>query len=103
MKKTVLMLAFFMGLGTSVGMAGEKLQEKVEITVSDEGFTQIDMDQIPEAVLVALEKNFDGQSVKTVAVKMNEDDTCIYKVILIDNDNKETEALFSDEGEALAR
>ena len=99
MKKLFVAVALVMGLGTSVAWANNVWNNSMEMVIQTDEYIQIELKYVPQAIMDAIAKNYEGSAVKEAHVKTAEDGTKTYKMILIDGEDTETVVLFNDKGE----
>ncbi|MDD3038597.1 hypothetical protein [Bacteroides sp.] len=101
MKKLLVAVAMVLGMGTSVAFAQEvKDSTVVEAQTPQDEFVKIDANQLPEAVMKALSKDYEGASIKEAFAK-GEEGSKIYKVIVLTKEGQEVEVLLNEKGEAV--
>ena len=99
MKKLFVAVALVMGLGTSVALANNVWTNSMETVIQTDEYIQIELKYVPQAIMDAIAKNYEGSAVKEAYVKTAKDGTKTYKMILIDGEDTETVVLFNDKGE----
>ena len=99
MKKLFAAVALIMGMGTSVALADTTTCFMLPTVIVAEGYTQIELKYVPQAITDAIAKNYKGNTIKEAYIKTAEDETKTYKIILIDGEDTETTVLFNDKGE----
>ena len=99
MKKLFVAVALVMGLGTSVAWANNVWNNSMETVIQTDEYIQIELKYVPQAIMDAIAKNYEGSAVKEAHVKTAEGGTKTYKMILIDGEDTETVVLFNDKGE----
>ena len=99
MKKLFVAVALVMGLGTSVAWSNNVWNNSMETVIQTDEYIQIELKYVPQAIMDAIAKNYEGSAVKEAHVKTAEDGTKTYKMILIDGEDTETVVLFNDKGE----
>lgn len=103
MRKVLVLVAVFMGLGSSVTFAQEvaKTDEVVTTTqTAQDDFTKIEVKDLPAAITEALGKSYAGATIKEAAVA-TKDDAKQYKVVLTKEDGTEVTALMNEKGEEI--
>ncbi|GAE81885.1 hypothetical protein [Bacteroides reticulotermitis] len=101
MKKVLVAVALVMGLGSSVVFALEvNSLTAVETTAQapQDEFTKIDAKELPAEVMNALEKSYEGASIKEAYVAAKETGK-VYKVIITTKDAQEVTVLMNEKGE----
>ena len=101
MKKLFVAVALVMGLGTSVALANNVWNNNVETVMQTDEYIQIELKYVPQAIMDAIAKNYEGSVAKEAHVKTAEDGTKTYKMLLVDGEDTETIVLFNDKGEEL--
>ena len=101
MKKLFVAVALVMGLSTSVTLANNIWTNRVETVISTDEYIQIELKYVPQTIMDAITKNYEGNTIKEAYVKTAEDGTKTYKIILIDGEETETIVLFNDKGETM--
>ena len=101
MKKLFVAVALVMGLSTSVTLANNIWTNRVETVISTDEYIQIELKYVPQTIMDAITKNYEGNTIKEAYVKTAEDGTKTYKIILIDGEETETIVLFNDKGETV--
>ena len=101
MKKLFVAAALVMGLSTSVALANNIWTNRVETVISTDEYIQIELKYVPQTIMDAITKNYEGNTIKEAYVKTAEDGTKTYKIILIDGEETETIVLFNDKGETV--
>ena len=99
MKKLFVAVALVMGLSTSTALANNVWTNPMEMVITTDEYTQIELKYVPQAITDAVAKNYEGNSIKEAYVKTAEDGIKTYKIILIDGEDTETIVLFNDKGE----
>lgn len=107
MKKVLVALAMVMGLGSSVvfahGTAGIQAVEQILQNPQDE-FTKVDVKDLPQAVVDALAKDYEGAVIKKASVAEKETGK-VYKVVLTitkeDQSTEEVTVLLNEKGETV--
>ena len=99
MKKLFVAVALVMGLGTSVAWSNNVWNNSMETVIQTDEYIQIELKYVPQTIMDAIAKNYEGSAVKEAHVKTAEDGTKTYKMILIDGEDTETVVLFNDKGE----
>ena len=99
MKKLFVAVALVIGLGTSMALANNVWTNSMETVIQTDEYIQIELKYVPQAIMDAIAKNYEGSAVKEAYVKTAEDGTKTYKMILIDGEDTETVVLFNDKGE----
>ena len=101
MKKVLVAVALVMGLGSSVAFAQEvENSTAVEAQAPQDEFTKIDAKKLPDAVMNALAKSYEGASIKEV-YSADKETGKIYKVILTTKDSQEVTVLLDEKGEEI--
>lgn len=107
MKKVLVALAMVMGLGSSVVFAHETAGiQSVEQTQQNpqNEFTKAEVKDLPQAVMNALAKDYEGAVIKEAFVSEKETGK-IYKVVLTitkeDQSTEEVTVLLNEKGEAV--
>lgn len=101
MKKVLVAVALVMGLGSSVAFAQEVINStsvEMQSQATQGDFTKIESKDLPEAVLQALTKNYEGAAIKEAYVAEKESGK-VYKVILTTSDSQEVTVLMNEKGE----
>ena len=107
MKKVLVAVALVMGLGSSVAFAQEvnnspaaETSPAVETTTQapQDEFIKIDAKELPDVVMNALAKSYEGASIKEAYVAAKETGK-VYKVIIITKDAQEVTVLMNEKGE----
>ena len=101
MKKLFVAVALVMGLSTSVALANNIWTNRVGMVISTDEYIQIELKYVPQTIMDAITKNYEGNTIKEAYVKTAEDGTKTYKIILIDGEETETIVLFNDKGETV--
>ena len=92
MKKVLAALVMVLGTGSSVVFAQE-------VNNSSAIATEAQVPQeLPQAVMQTLAKDYEGASVKEAYVKETEE-TTLYKIIIVTQDGQEAETLLNEKGE----
>lgn len=101
MKKVFIAAALFAALGFNAAYANTAIvpQDQISVT-SEDPFKAIEADQLPQAVKDAITKNYEGQTIKAAYVK-EEEGVKTYKVTLVNAEEKISDVLFNEKGEAL--
>lgn len=100
MKKLVVAAALMMCLSTSVTIANQVINPVMTEITNDE-YTQIVVEDIPQAIKDAIAKDYAQCSIKEAYVKAAEDGTKTYKIVLMDSEQKESHVLFNENGEVI--
>ena len=102
MKKVLVAVALVMGLGSSVAFAQEVIKStsvvEMQAQAPQDDFTKIDPKDLPEAVVQALAKSYEGASIKEAYVAEKESGK-VYKVLLTTSDSQEVTVLMNEKGE----
>ena len=91
MKKVLVAVALVMGLGSSVAFAQEvenSTAVETQAQAPQDEFTKIDAKKLPDAVMNALAKSYEGASIKEV-YSADKETGKIYKVVLTTKDSQE--------------
>ena len=95
MKKIVLMVAVV----ACVAFASQSVQASVENVMQDD-FVKIELKELPQAVLDAIAKSYEGCAVKEAYVAET-DEAKKYKIVLVDKDQKEQTIVLNEQGEVI--
>ena len=101
MKKVLVAVALVMGLGSSVAFAQEvenSTAVETQAQAPQDEFTKIDAQKLPDAVMKAVAKNYEGATIKEAYVAEKESGK-VYKVILTTKDSQEVTVLMNEKGE----
>ena len=103
MKKVLVAVALVMRLGSSVAFAQEvenSTAVETQAQAPQDEFTKIDAKKLPDAVMNALAKSYEGASIKEV-YSADKETGKIYKVILTTKDSQEVTVLLDKKGEEI--
>ena len=103
MKKVLVAVALVMGLGSSVAFAQEvenSTAVETQAQAPQDEFTKIDAKKLPDAVMNALAKSYEGASIKEV-YSADKETGKVYKVILTTKDSQEVIVLLDEKGEEI--
>ena len=103
MKKVLVAVALVMGLGSSVAFAQEvenSTAVETQAQAPQDEFTKIDAKKLPDAVMNALAKSYEGASIKEV-YSADKETGKIYKVVLTTKDSQEVTVLLDEKGEEI--
>ncbi len=101
MKKVLVAVALVMGLGSSVAFAQEVSDTTTVVTntqAPQDEFTKIDVKELPEAVVQAIAKKYEGAAI-TEAYTAEKESGKIYKVVLTTEDVQVLTVLMNEKGE----
>lgn len=101
MKKIILGLAVL--VGSSLGIANATVFNRVETPMevlmpADDGFVTIDVKDLPEAIVNAIAKNYQGSTIKKAEVKEGEEGNKVYKIVVVTTDEEEVTVLMKESG-----
>ena len=100
MKKIVLMVAVVACVAfASQSVQASAVQVSVEIVMQDD-FVIIELKELPQAVLDAIAKSYEGCAVKEAYVAET-DEAKKYKIVLVDKDQKEQTIVLNEQGEVI--
>ena len=102
MKKNILLFAALIALACTPAcyLKANSNQTETNILVNEDElqFSSIDVDQLPEAIVDVITKNYEGNTVDSAAVAKTKDDVAVYQIILKDAEGKVTQCLFNEDG-----
>ena len=100
MKKIVLMVAVVACVAfASQSVQASVVQISVENVMQDD-FVKIELKELPQAVLDAIAKSYEGCAVKEAYVTET-DEAKKYKIVLVDKDQKEQTIVLNEQGEVI--
>ena len=95
MKKIVLMVAVVACVAfASQSVQASAVQVSVENVMQDD-FVKIELKELPQAVLDAIAKSYEGRGGKET------DEAKKYKIVLVDKDQKEQTIVLNEQGEVI--
>ncbi len=101
MKKIVLMVAVVACVAfASQSVQASAVQVSVENVMQDDFVKKIELKELPQAVLDAIAKSYEGCAVKEAYVAET-DEAKKYKVVLVDKDQKEQAIVLNEQGEVI--
>lgn len=103
MKKVLVAVALILATGSSVVLAQEvngSAATVAEAQVTQDEFVKMNPEELPQAVLETLAKDYKGSTVKETYMK-EKDGAKTYKVVLVGEDGVETAAILNEKGEAV--
>ncbi|HJD91597.1 MULTISPECIES: hypothetical protein [Bacteroides] len=102
MKKLVLTVALFFGLGTVATYAQQEVKEQAVQEVVQDEFVKIEISELPEAVVNTIKKDYEESTVQEAYVS-EKYGIKTYKVVLKDQEDQETTVFFNENGEKLEK
>lgn len=103
MKKVLVAVAMILATGSSVVLAQEvngSAATVAEVQTPQDEFVKMNPEELPQAVLETLAKDYKGSTVKEAYVK-EKDGAKTYKLVLAGEDGVETVAILNEKGEAV--
>nr|WP_129732120.1 hypothetical protein [Parabacteroides goldsteinii] len=99
MKKVLVAMAMMMGVGSFSAFAAETSVDSVACCQSTQDeYTKIEVSEVPDAVKAAVEKAYEGQTIKEASVA-EKDGTKTYKLVITSAEGTESTVIFNDKGE----
>lgn len=97
MKKLILTVAFFAAMGfTTLSIAQTVNVHPTEVTQTEDKFVKIEVSALPEAVTAAIQKSFEGATVKEA---FQDSEAKLYKVVITVSETEEKTVIYKENGE----
>ncbi len=102
MKKQILTLVagalMLIGTASLAYASNEAVNQEVTVTQSELTFSAIEIEEVPQAVLDAAVKEYEGSAISAAHVAKNEEGKAVYKLKLKDVEGEEITALYNEDG-----
>lgn len=101
MKNFVFIFIMILSLGTVEAFADDKSTTELEMTLSADKYTSIDVKDLPEDIQAVLAMDYSYCTVSSADAKSVGKGEIVFKVTLLDQENMEETVLLSEKGEIL--
>ncbi|WP_304245997.1 hypothetical protein [Parabacteroides gordonii] len=101
MKKVLVVMAMIMGVGCMSAIAAETSVDSVACCqATQDEYVKIEVSAVPDAVKSAVEKAYEGQTIKEASVA-EKDGAKTYKLVIATAEGTESTVTFNDKGEEI--
>lgn len=101
MKKVLVVMAMIMGVGCMSAIAAEASVDSVACCqATQDEYAKIEVSAVPDAVKSAVEKAYEGQTIKEASVA-EKDGAKTYKLVIATAEGTESTVTFNDKGEEI--
>ena len=101
MKKMIFAAAMLLSMSTiTFAQTVQTSQPSVQTELqAEDDFVAIEVKDVPQVVADSALKAYPDTTIKSAAVKLNEDETAVYQLVLADQEGNESTVYFTDKGE----
>ncbi len=102
MKKQILTVIagalMLIGTASLAYASNEAVKQEVTVTQTELTFSAIEIEEVPQVVLDAAVKEYEGSAVTAAHVAKKEDGKAVYKLMLKDVEGENVTALYNEDG-----